>query len=185
MEKFGNSSPFPKGRSEDPRRLIKPLTTSLSGIPIGKSVPGGGLYDFSAMRQARWSEFYNTQHSHKNLGYDYNIKNKFVARDSSVRTGFIGGGYSSSRRESSSANVVKDPLDAFKKHKTFTRLKGAGVSPRIRFIDTSRMRSRAQNIYNKANPGNNSNSNIVRGIDYSEIKSLRGAEDPLKSFPKR
>ena len=72
----------PSGRSKDPRRVIIPLTTSLSGIPIASSYQGGGLYDFSAMKKARWSEFYGTQHQQRNLGYDYNFKNRFVSSDS-------------------------------------------------------------------------------------------------------
>jgi len=164
----------PWGRSDDPRRIIKPLTTSLSGIPIGNAgVSGGGLYDFSAMRQARWSEFYNTQHNHKNLGYDTAFKNKYVSRDAGSRVGFIGGQGFTARKESSSAKTAKDPLDSFRGHKPFTHLKGAGVAPRIRFMDTSRMRSRAMFIYNKANPGNVSNLDMVRKQDYDEIKSSR------------
>lgn len=166
----------PSGRSKDPRRVIIPLTTSLSGIPIAGSYQGGGLYDFSAMKKARWSEFYGSQHSQKNLGYDYNFKNRFVSSDSGRRIGFIGnvGGYQTARRESSSAKVVQDPTDAFKAHKPFTKIKGAGVSPRIRFIDTARMRSRAKNIYNKANPANINELDIQRRMDYEETKKLRG-----------
>jgi hypothetical protein len=170
---MANTGASPRGRSGDPRRLIKPLTTSLSGIPIGGASQGGGLYDFSAMRQARWSEFYNTQHSHKNMGYDFAIKNKFAPNDAGRRTGFIGGGYTSIRRESSSSKVVQEPLDHFKSHRAFVHLKGAGVTPRIRFMDTSRMRSRAKNIYNKANPQNLNDLDIQRRMDYSEIKQLR------------
>lgn len=166
----------PSGRSKDPRRVIIPLTTSLSGIPIAGSYQGGGLYDFSAMKKARWSEFYGSQHSHKNLGYDYNFKNRFVSSDSGRRIGFIGnvGGYQTARRESSSAKVVQDPTDAFKAHRPFTKIKGAGVSPRIRFIDTARMRSRAKAIYNKANPANINELDIQRRLDYNEVKQLRG-----------
>ena len=35
------------------------------------------------------------------------------------------------------------------------------------------MRSRAKNIYNKANPQNLNDLDIQRRIDYSEIKQLR------------
>lgn len=165
----------PSGRSSDPRRVIIPLTTSLSGIPISGSYQGGGLYDFSAMKKARWAEFYGSQHSHKNLGYDFNFKNRFVSSDSGRRVGFIGsGGYQTARRESSSAKVAQEPTDAFKSHKPFTKIKGAGVQPRIRFIDTARMRSRAKNIYNKANPANVNELDIQRRLDYAEIKELRG-----------
>lgn len=166
----------PSGRSSDPRRVIIPLTTSLSGIPISGSYQGGGLYDFSAMKKARWSEFYGSQHSHKNLGYDYNFKNRFVSSDAGRRVGFIGnvGGYQTARRESSSAKVMQEPTDVFKSHRPFTKIKGAGVAPRIRFIDTARMRSRAKFIYNKANPANINELDIQRRLDYSEIKELRG-----------
>lgn len=174
MSRSGTGS-SPRGRSADPRKVIKPLTTSLSGIPISGSVQGGGLYDFSAMRQARWSEFYNTQHSHSNLGYDYNFKNKFVGgAGTGSGTGFIGSTLQRARKDSSSASTVKDPTDTFKPHKAFTAIKGAGVSPRIRFIDTKRMRSKAQYIYNQANPGNINELDAVRRSDYSEIKQLRG-----------
>lgn len=172
MARAGTGS-SPRGRSRDPRRIIRPLTTSLSGIPISPSVQGGGLYDFSAMRQARWSEFYSTQHRTRNLGYDYNFKNRYVSNDSGRRVGFIGGTYLSARRESSSAKVVQEPLDAFKPHRAFTRIRGAGVQPRVRFIDTARMRSRAKNIYNKANPQNVEELDIVRERDYEEIKDIR------------
>lgn len=172
----GTSSPT--GRSANPRRLIIPLTTSLSGIPISGSYQGGGLYDFSAMKKARWAEFYGTQHQHRNLGYDYNFKNRFVSSDSGSRVGFIrgggGGGYQSARRESSSAKVVQDPTDAFKARRPFTQIKGAGVAPRIRFIDTARMRSRAKHIYNKQNPANINELDIQRRMDYEEVKQLRG-----------
>lgn len=166
----------PAGRSADPRKVIIPLTTSLSGIPIAGSYQGGGLYDFSAMKKARWSEFYGTQHSHKNLGYDYNFKNKFAKNDSGRRVGFIGGSYQYARRESSSAKVLQDPTDIFKPHKAFTRIKGAGVAPRIRFIDTARMRSRAKNVYNRANPQNINELDLQRKVDYQEIKELRGEQ---------
>lgn len=173
MARDGSS---PKGRSADPRKVIIPLTTSLSGIPIASSYQGGGLYDFSAMKRARWSEFYGTQHSQKNLGYDYNFKNRFVSSDSGRRVGFIGttGGVQSARRESSSSKVVQEPTDAFKPHKAFTKIKGAGISPRIRFIDTARMRSRAQAVYNKSNPANINDLDIQRRMDYEETKKLRG-----------
>lgn len=171
MAGYGGS---PSGRSADPRRVIIPLTTSLSGIPIAGSYQGGGLYDFSAMKKARWSEFYGSQHSHKNLGYDYNFKNKFAKNDSGRRIGFIGGGYQSARRESSSAKVMQEPTDAFKSHRPFTKIKGAGVSPRIRFIDTARMRSKAINVYNKSNPQNINELDLQRKLDYQEIKELRG-----------
>jgi hypothetical protein len=151
----------------------------LSGIPISPSYQGGGLYDFSAMRQARWSEFYSTQHRTRNLGYDYNFKNKYVSSDSGRRVGFIGGTYLSARKESSSAKVVQEPTDAFKPHRAFTRIKGAGVQPRVRFIDTARMRSRAKNIYNKTNPQNTEQLDIVRQRDYEEIKDVR--QSSLKS----
>lgn len=165
----------PSGRSRDPRRVIIPLTTSLSGIPIAGSYQGGGLYDFSAMKKARWSEFYGSQHAHKNLGYDYNFKNRFVSSDSGRRVGFIGsGGYQTARRESSSAKVIQEPTDAFKSHRPFTKIKGAGVAPRIRFIDTARMRSRAKYIYNQANPANVNDLDIQRRMDYAEVKQLRG-----------
>lgn len=166
----------PSGRSSDPRRVIIPLTTSLSGIPISGSYQGGGLYDFSAMKKARWSEFYGSQHSHKNLGYDFNFKNRFVSSDTGRRVGFIGnvGGYQTARRESSSAKAIQEPTDVFKSHRPFTNIKGAGVAPRIRFIDTARMRSRAKFIYNKANPANVNELDIQRRLDYSEIKQLRG-----------
>jgi hypothetical protein len=164
----------PAGRSADPRKVIIPLTTSLSGIPISGSYQGGGLYDFSAMRKARWSEFYGTQHSHKNLGYDYNFKNRFTKNDSGRRIGFIGGGYQSARRESSSAKTFQEPTDVFKARRIFTKIKGAGVAPRIRFIDTARMRSRAINVYNKANPQNINELDLQRKLDYLEIKQLRG-----------
>lgn len=166
----------PSGRSKDPRRVIIPLTTSLSGIPIASSYQGGGLYDFSAMKKARWSEFYGTQHQQRNLGYDYNFKNRFVSSDSGRRIGFIGGGsgIQTARRESSSAKVVQEPTDAFKPHKAFTKIKGAGISPRIRFIDTARMRSRAQAVYNKSNPANINDLDIQRRMDYEETKKLRG-----------
>lgn len=165
----------PRGRSSDPRKVIIPLTTSLSGIPIAGSYQGGGLYDFSAMKKARWSEFYGSQHEHKNLGYDYNFKNRFVASDTGRRLGFIGnvGGYQTVRRESSSAKVVQEPTDVFKPHQPFTKIKGAGVSPRIRFIDTARMRSRAKFLYNKANPANINELDIQRRLDYSEVKQVR------------
>lgn len=167
------ASGSPSGRSADPRKVVIPLTTSLSGIPISGQ-QGGGLYDFSAMKKARWSEFYGRQHTQRNLGYDYNFKNKFTKNDSGRRVGFIGGNYQMARRESSSAKVLQEPTDAFKARKPFTKIKGAGVTPRIRFIDTARMRSRAINLYNKSNPENINELDLQRKLDYQEVKELRG-----------
>jgi hypothetical protein len=126
------------------------------------------------MRRARWSEFYSDQHTGRNLGYDYNFQNKYVAKSPGGRTGFIGNKYQSARRESSSAQIVKDPLDAFKPHRAMTKLKGAGVQPRIRFVDTKRMRNRAQFLYNKANPQNINELDLQRKYDYQELKHLKG-----------
>lgn len=185
MARAGTGS-SPRGRSRDPRRVIKPLTTSISGIPIASTVHGGGLYDFSAMRQARWSEFYNTQHTHRNLGYDYNFKNKFVGgHGTGSGTGFIGSTLQRARKDSTVSQTAKDPTDTFKPHKAFTAIRGAGVSPRIRFIDTKRMRSRAQYIYNQANPGNLNELDTVRKSDYQEIQQLRSGNTDVSIRSKK